>query len=635
MFSISQVDLRRLVWLSFVGVFGLAGCGGGDEGGSDAGPALKLSESAIKVSWSTDRGLPFLQNGLRVTIDKPSTADYFIKFVFNGSAIYDITMGAETSHFIYTGNPRFTPTRMAGYVGGMVTATAGPSNGTGYSFMVDHIYFYDPKIVGAGTHSDVLTISACHDSACTRHLGGSPINLPVEYAVTGDPISIGFFSFANALHIEQSSDAVQAPVRTLEVTGQQLPPYGANFVLEPGSGSLISSATFQAAQPFDPETGRGTISVAFKNPAQLGAGLYSDTLRVKVCYDDGCSKQARGSPWDMPISYIVTAAAGKDFTQRTLDIAPQDLVWNPATQRLYVLTAQDSAQHGGSIVEVDPATGTLGRILPLRTDLVLPRGPLAVSGDGQYLYVGMTTASGAQVERVRVSDFTRDLTIPVPNGTASIKVAPGQPQTLAISTENSPSSIVIYDGATARSQRFDAGNYFSWGANNGVLYAYENRYPQNGSLHELAAGPSGLTLTRTVAHVDQYQSFIDSNMSYAGGQLYWDTGTVFDTVSGTFSTPIVGHATTPNTTRLYAVAAAPEIDRAYALTTDFPDYSNPSLKTLQSFRLSDRKGLWITRIASQNLHRPMIRWGTDGLAMVVSTGGTVKLLLISGPVVTQ
>uniref|UniRef100_UPI0025EA9856 YncE family protein n=1 Tax=uncultured Nevskia sp. TaxID=228950 RepID=UPI0025EA9856 len=56
------------------------------------------------------------------------------------------------------------------------------------------------------------------------------------------------------------------------------------------------------------ETGdtTGQILVYLKSPNSLGAGVYRDTVRVAVCFDEDCVKQVRGSPKTLSVIYTVT-----------------------------------------------------------------------------------------------------------------------------------------------------------------------------------------------------------------------------------------------------------------------------------------------------------------------------------------
>src|SRR6185437_1964602 len=48
--------------------------------------------------------------------------------------------------------------------------------------------------------------------------------------------------------------------------------------------------------------------ITFANPSLLGAGVYHDSITLKVCSDAACTQQISGSPLTIPITYTVTGA---------------------------------------------------------------------------------------------------------------------------------------------------------------------------------------------------------------------------------------------------------------------------------------------------------------------------------------
>ena len=52
------------------------------------------------------------------------------------------------------------------------------------------------------------------------------------------------------------------------------------------------------------------VNIAFKSPAQLGAGTYTDTINLAVCYDQQCNSQVANSPQAVQVQYTVTGGSG-------------------------------------------------------------------------------------------------------------------------------------------------------------------------------------------------------------------------------------------------------------------------------------------------------------------------------------
>jgi outer membrane protein assembly factor BamB len=55
-------------------------------------------------------------------------------------------------------------------------------------------------------------------------------------------------------------------------------------------------------------TGGPLFDIQFKDPTTLGAGVYTDSVQFKGCYDQACSQQVTDSPQTVQITYTVTAS---------------------------------------------------------------------------------------------------------------------------------------------------------------------------------------------------------------------------------------------------------------------------------------------------------------------------------------
>jgi hypothetical protein len=66
------------------------------------------------------------------------------------------------------------------------------------------------------------------------------------------------------------------------------------------------------------------VTVTAKAPDSLGSGIYSDSLLISICFDSGCTRSAVNSPYTVPVTYIVDASAGVDFSMTTV---PLQVFW--------------------------------------------------------------------------------------------------------------------------------------------------------------------------------------------------------------------------------------------------------------------------------------------------------------------
>jgi len=115
------------------------------------------------------------------------------------------------------------------------------------------------------------------------------------------------------------------------------------------------------------------------------------------------------------------------------------LIWDPVTARLYASTASTttSASSPGvtanSVLAIDPLSGI---ITAARQFLAAPNA-LAVSADGQFLYVGLDNAG--KVQRLKLPSLDLDISFPLgsnsqygPYYAGDIAVSPKSPRTVAV-----------------------------------------------------------------------------------------------------------------------------------------------------------------------------------------------------------
>ena len=120
-----------------------------------------------------------------------------------------------------------------------------------------------------------------------------------------------------------------------------------------------------------------SVTIQFKSPVSLGAGVYQDQIQISVCYDQACTQPVANSPQTVRVTYTVTAApmvqlsslspasavaAGPGFTLTATgqNFTPQSTVlWNgnPRTTT-FVSATQLTAQ----IATADIATAVRARI---------------------------------------------------------------------------------------------------------------------------------------------------------------------------------------------------------------------------------------------------------------------------------
>jgi hypothetical protein len=132
-----------------------------------------------------------------------------------------------------------------------------------------------------------------------------------------------------------------------------------------------------------------------------------------------------------------------------------DMVWDPTRSLLFLITKSNSTFAPNSLASIEPVSRAT-QVLPLTAEPTT----LAISADGQFIYVGF--AGGGGVRRIRAAGLVPDLSIAV--GTANtrvhqISVSPQAPRTIAVVADrliDQPmelNGLVIFDDAVPRPDR--------------------------------------------------------------------------------------------------------------------------------------------------------------------------------------
>jgi hypothetical protein len=270
---------------------------------------------------------------------------------------------------------------------------------------------------------------------------------------------------------------------------------------------------------------------------------------------------------------------------------------------------------------------------------------MAISEDGQFLYVGTEEREDQQVKRLRLADFGEDATIDLgrnaegfPYAARELSVAPSQPQIVAMARTIHPggqttAGLVVFDGTTPRSVIVGAVpdlangpviDHIAWGADATRIFA-SNESGHHPEVVEIAMDATGGHILRTAPAESR------GALHFVNGLLYTDNGLIFDsTTLAQIGTLVARRDGTDGSLRRVLVDQATNRIYAIALFTELPADSLGFPISLVSFELTQR-----TQIASIPLNPALhfrdgrlVRWGHDGLAV---SGD--RLMLVNGPFV--
>ena len=319
---------------------------------------------------------------------------------------------------------------------------------------------------------------------------------------------------------------------------------------------------------------------------------------------------------------------------RTLElpVGVSDIAWDQTRSRFFVSSWTD-------VLIVNPETAQIEETIPIGDYA----DKIAISDDGQFLYVALRTTSFRSlsiVNRYRLENRTLDLQIPlgdpsrgsVPRGVWAMEVLPGQPSSLLIASTDEV--VMVFDDDVARPATVPLR----------VLSLYAR--PSDGAVFAVGEVESGFNNPRMFSF-----SLSGDGVSVAWSvrvDINWDAspmvwtenlavtrrGFVFDlnarATIGTFALPVYRSG---GGTCLWATDASDGSAIAYEFT-----FRNPETTTrLVQYRLKDFRptaSVEITGLptSSVSLSSPCraeaLIWGTDGL--FVGDGTKLYFLNLSG-----
>src|SRR5205823_5537808 len=149
-----------------------------------------------------------------------------------------------------------------------------------------------------------------------------------------------------------------------------------------------------------------------------------------------------------------TSVAASDSI-REISLETADLVYDPVGQRIYASIPSSALIGPNRVVRLDPVTGAVEAGVEVGAN----PGKLAISDDGQYLYVAVD--NGTAVQRITLAPLSAAPAFALGNDPvfgASLRVedmavVPGTPVAIAVSRMNTTISprhvgVAIYDSAT-------------------------------------------------------------------------------------------------------------------------------------------------------------------------------------------
>ncbi|HEX2166052.1 MAG TPA: IPT/TIG domain-containing protein [Longimicrobiales bacterium] len=350
--------------------------------------------------------------------------------------------------------------------------------------------------------------------------------------------------------------------------------------------------------------------------------LTQSSLRIDVAAADIATPGSRqffvqdGDRASIAHAFPVLAPAATAAVTHVLPLQAHDLAHDHVRGLVYASVASDDPSYANRVVAIDAASGTITGSVLVGSD----PGPLAITDDAQFLYVGLNEAP--RVSRIDLDVFAIDVEIDFSAdqqlGTVyaeDIVAIPGAPLTFAASlrvANSSPShaGVVIYDDVTRRPVRTDGhtgANRITRGITPSEIYGFNTETTEHG-VRRIGIFPDGLRELEVAGGL--VETFY-ADLEFDGGLLFATTGSVID------AAPLSKRGMIPQSGAIW-----PEVSngRVFVAHDDQVSVYHPAALVLIGAATHGRTGI----------HR-VIRWGTDGLALAAAD----ELVLMRGQLIGQ
>jgi hypothetical protein len=341
----------------------------------------------------------------------------------------------------------------------------------------------------------------------------------------------------------------------------------------------LSASSLQADIPASDITQAGTAQVTVLNPGESGVS----------------------APFALP----VVPASPTIGTPTTVALATNDIAYDRTRGRIWASVPGSDPQRGNTVTAIDPTTGVIGASISVGSE----PGKLALSDDGQYLYVSLDGANA--IRRVDLATLSAGIQFDVRAvgwgasfRAEDMEVLPGSPGSLAVSAMNVGSSprhlgVILFDDGAPRAtttQGHTGSNRITRSATAASLYGYNNETTEFG-FRRIAVSAAGLTEVQVAGGLI---SGFGPDIEYDGGLVYATTGVLVDpeamTVVGTF--PASGLVR--------------------------PDVANGRVHffagtTVRTYHYRSFAFIGLAEISGAAGSGTLIRWGNDGLAFRTAT----------------
>jgi uncharacterized protein YjdB len=306
--------------------------------------------------------------------------------------------------------------------------------------------------------------------------------------------------------------------------------------------------------------------------------------------------------------------------QRQIALPAKDLIYDPLRKLIYASVPGSAGTAGNTITVIDPETGSVGPSVFIGSE----PGKLAISNDGQYLYVALDGA--AAVRRLILASMTPDIQFNLGSDlffglryAEDIEVLPGVPESVAVSRKYlnvSPrhAGVGIYDNGVVRpttTPDFSGSavniNAIEFSTSAARLYGYNNE-TTGSEFRRMTVDSSGVSILDATGLIQ------------GGGDIKFDNGLIYANNGAIIDPEARKLAGTCTLSTIYSgVAVRPDSANNLAFFLEYDFYSSSwKIETFNMSTFVSLGSLTVPGIPYTATPGSLIRWGRNGLAFRAS-----------------
>lgn len=541
----------------------------------------------------------------------------------------------------------FAPTAVGTTSGTLTVASNAPIPTTSLSFQgtgaVPKISLqttsvtFDPQFIGQTSPQQTVFVSNVGGVPLTINLAQTTVSPGFAFTQSGCNQPIGtcifFLTFtpttAGVLNgaLQIASDDPANPVVSVNLSGTGYSSYPVPSLTQLSSPTMQMGSTQVSLQVYGSnffpasvvQVGGVAQPTTYQNSTVLSATLNSSLLTTLGELQATVFTPNPGGGTSSPLTITV---------YQSIQLDAREMVYDPFSQLLYASIEATAANNPNTIAVIDPAAGKVNQFIPVGNN---PR-KLAVSDDGNYLYVALD--GDHAIQRINLNTFAIERTFALPVDSsfglltvADMKVVPGSPQSvvMALFRVASPAEdgIALYNDAglvnwlgNDSADGYVAVDSFAFVGNPPTVYSFPLSVGNPASFGVFTVNSSGIHVqsTGTPGTTQQTTGSIltsDGKLLYTNSGQVWNPNPAPATLIGTY-----------NPALFYVPSVVPDdsLGRTFFLNT-FSQNNQYQATSVDAYDQSSFAFTGTVPFLSTVVYGPnavaLNRWGTDGFAFVV------------------